>query len=173
MDTVLDIIRKRRSIRSHTDRPIEREKIELLIEAANYAPSAGNIYPWKIVVVQDSRLVRKIQSVSPGMLGRPAALIAFCSDRQKAQSKLGNRGRDIFCFMDVAHAAQNLCILATELGIGTCCIMSFNREAVGEFLEIPEKYSADYLVSLGYPDGELIALEKRSLEETVLSWRGE
>lgn len=173
MATVLDIIRKRRSIRRHTERPVERKKIELLIEAANYAPSAGNIYPWKLAVVQDRVLLRKIQSVSPGMLGHPTALIALCSDREKAQNKLGSRGRELFCFMDVAHAAQNICLLATDLGIGTCCIMSFNPNAVGTLLEIAQEYTVDYLISLGYPEGAPAVPKKRSLEEAVLSWKGE
>jgi nitroreductase len=111
--------------------------------------------------------------LSPGMLGHPAALIAFCGDREKAQRKLGNRGGELFCFMDVAHAAQNICLLATDLGIGTCCIMSFNPDAVGELLDVPQGYTVDYLVSLGYPDDAPAAPKKRSLDEAVLSWKGE
>jgi nitroreductase len=72
MAGISDVMKKRRSVRSHSDKPIEREKLERIIEAANHAPSASNAYPWKIVVVQNKGLIRKTQSVSPGMLGSPA-----------------------------------------------------------------------------------------------------
>jgi len=173
MAGVLDVIKKRRSVRSYSDKQIEREKIKLLIEAANHAPSASNAYPWKIAVVKNKGLIRKIQSVSPGMLGSPTAVMALCNDREKAKKMGGSKGREIFCVMDVAHAAQNICLLAAELGIGSCCIMSFNSEAVGELLEVPPQYKVDYLVTLGYQDRKPLMPKKRSVEEAVLSWTEE
>ncbi|HUT65842.1 MAG TPA: nitroreductase family protein [Spirochaetota bacterium] len=166
MANVLDIIKKRRSIRHYTDQPIAKEDLELFIDIANHAPSAGNVYPWKIAVVQDKLLLRKIQSVSPGMLGKPTAVMALCNDREK----IGSRGGWVLGFMDVAHAAQNICLAATELGIGSCCIKSFNPEAVAELLGVGEQYEVDYLLSLGYPSGEPVMLKKRSVEETVILW---
>ena len=173
MTGVLDVIKKRRSVRSYSDKPIEREKLKLLIEGANHAPSASNAYPWMIAVVQNKGLIRKIQSVSPGMLGSPRAVMALCNDREKATKMVGNKGGEVFCFMDIAHAAQNICLLATELGIGSCCIMSFNSDAVGELLEVSPQYKVDYLVALGYQDREPSMPKKRSVEETVLSWTEE
>jgi nitroreductase len=96
--------------------------------------------------------------------------MALCNDRGKAKKTLGSKGGEIFCFMDVAHAAQNICLLATELGIGSCCIMSFNSEAVGELLEVSPQYKVDYLVTLGYQDRAPLMPKKRSVEESVLSW---
>jgi nitroreductase len=72
--------------------------------------------------------------------------------------------------MDIAHAAQNICLEAAELGIGTCCIMSFNPDAVAELLDLPEGVTADYIISLGYPSGSQVKTKKRSVEETVLTW---
>jgi nitroreductase len=173
MAGMMDIVKNRRSVRSHSDKPIEKEKIERIIEAANHAPSASNAYTWKIAVVQKKSLIRKIQSVSPGMLGSPTAVMALCNDREKAKKMGGSKGGEIFCIMDVAHAAQNICLQATELGIGSCCIMSFNPEAVGELLEVPQQYKVDYLVSLGYQDRKPLAPKKRNVEEAVLSWTEE
>jgi nitroreductase len=166
MTNVFDIIKRRSSTRHYTDQPIAKEDLELLIDTANHAPSAGNAYPWKIVVVQDKLFLRKIQSVSPGMLGKPTAVMALCNDREINRS----RGGEALGLMDVAHAAQNICLAATGLGIGTCCIKSFNPDAVRELLSIGEQYDVDYLVSLGYPSGEPVVLKKRSVEETVLLW---
>ncbi|UCB45079.1 MAG: nitroreductase family protein [Spirochaetota bacterium] len=170
MATILDIMKKRRSIRSHSSQPIKKQDMERLVEAAAWAPSAGNSYPWNIVIVQQKQLLRKIQAVSPGMLGNPTALIILCNDREKAQARVGSKGRELFCFMDIAHAAQNICLEATELGIGSCLIMSFNPDAVAELIDLPEPYTADYLISLGYSKGQQVSTKKRTVKETILSW---
>ncbi|KPJ86507.1 MAG: hypothetical protein AMS17_12280 [Spirochaetes bacterium DG_61] len=170
MGTVLTVIKNRRSIRSHTDKPISESDIVKLIDAANWAPSAGNVYPWNIVIVQDKKLIRKIQAVSPGMLGTPTALIILCIDREKAFKRVGTKGKEILCIMDITHAAQNICLEATELDIGTCCIMSFNPDAVAELLTLPKQFSADYIISLGYTAGKPVSSKKRAVEETILSW---
>jgi nitroreductase len=170
MGSAFDVIKKRTSVRTHTDKPIRDGDLEKIVEAANWAPSAGNSYPWKLVIVQNRDLLRKIQAVSPGMLGRPTAVIILCIDRERAMQIVGEKGRDLFCIMDISHAAQNICLAATELGIGSCCIMSFNPEAVAELINLPKNICADYIVSLGYPDGAQIKTQKRTLEETVISW---
>ena len=173
MGSVMDMIKKRSSIRAHTDQSIKEKDLEKLVEAANWAPSAGNTYCWQVIIVQNRDLLRKIQFVSPGMLGNPAAAIVLCIDREKALKRVGTKGKELFCVMDIAHAAQNICLEATELGIGSCCIMSFNPDAVAELLDLPEGFTADYIISLGYPAGTRVKTKKRSVGETVLKWFGE
>ena len=55
--------------------------------------------------------------------------------------------------MDASMAAENLMLKATELGLGTCAIKSYNDTAVRKILELPEKYRIEMLISIGYPDG--------------------
>ena len=174
MGTVMDIIKKRCSVRAYTDQPINEKDLKKLVEAAGWAPSAGNSYSWQVIIVQNNDLLRKIQYVSPGMLGNPSADMVLCIEREKALKRVGTKGKELFCMMDIAHAAQNICLEATELGIGSCCIMSFNPDAVAELLDLPEDFTADYIISLGYPAGTQIKTKKRSVEETILTWiRGE
>lgn len=166
----LELIKSRRSIRQYTDKSIADDDLKILIEAAVWAPSAGNRYPWGVIIVQQKKMIDMIKAVSPGMVGNPAALIILCADRDKALRIGGTGSRDLFCVMDIVHAAQNICLQATELGIGTCCIMSFNPKAVAELLELEGNMTADYIISLGYPRKPAKTPKKRSIDDTIISW---
>jgi nitroreductase len=166
----IELIKSRRSTRQFTEEPIAEETLKVLIEAANWAPSAGNRYPWGVVIVEQKNMIDMIKAVSPGLVGDPTALILLCADREKALRVGGTGSRDLFCVMDIVHAAQNICLQATDLGIGTCCIMSFNPKAVAELLELEANMTADYIISLGYPKKPATTPQKRSIEEAIISW---
>jgi len=62
-------LQTRRSIRKYTDRPISRDIIDDLLNAAILAPSASNLQPWKFIVIDDAELLDKIKAFSPGIGG--------------------------------------------------------------------------------------------------------
>lgn len=167
---VFDIIRKRRSVRFYTDEAIEEDKLKKLVEAAIWAPSAGNIHAWNIVIVQQKEDMEQLQAVSPGVLGNPTALMILCADKKKAYGRGGEVGRDVLSRMDIAIAAQNICLEATELGLGSCIIRSFNQNAVAELLDLPENIMPELLVSLGYPRRIPNPPSRRRVEDTVIRW---
>jgi len=167
---VFDIIKKRRSVRFYTDEAIEEDKLKKLVEAAIWAPSAGNIHAWNIVIVQRKQDIERIKAVSPGVLGNATALVILCADRKKAYDKGGEVGRDVLSIMDIAIAAQNICLEAIELGLGSCIIRSFNQAAVGELLDLPKNIAPELVVSLGYPRSIPNPPSRRTVEDTVIRW---
>lgn len=140
----------RRSIRHYADNPVCREKLRELLEAARWAPSAGNIQSWAFICITDPRKLHNIQVVSPGMLGNPKALICVCSDQKRAQEKSGAAGK-ILALFDCAMATQNILLRAYDLGLGSCVIRSFNQAAVQEILSVPHYLTPELLITLGYP----------------------
>ena len=146
-----EAIRGRRSVRSFLDRPVTRETIERLLEAATWAPSGGNAQTWRFVVVMDPAEIRKIKIVSPGLLGDPAAVIAVCQDLVQARVKGGNLGETFLAPVDAAMATQNLLLAAYAEGLGTCTIASFHQRGVSRLLKMREGVEPILLVSLGYP----------------------
>lgn len=167
---VFDIIKKRRSVRFYTDEAIEEAKLKKLVEAAIWAPSAGNIHAWNIVIVQRKQDIERIKAVSPGVLGNATALVILCADREKAYDKGGEVGRDVLSIMDIAIAAQNICLEAIELGLGSCIIRSFNQAAVRELLDLPKNIAPELVVSLGYPRSIPNPPSRRTAEDTVIRW---
>ena len=146
-----EAIRGRRSVRTFLDRPVTRETIERLLEAAIWAPSGGNAQTWRFVVLVDPAEIRKIKIVSPGLLGDPVAVIAVCQDLVQARAKGGNLGETFLAPVDSAMATQNLLLAAYAEGLGTCAIASFHRRGVSRLLGLAEGIEPILLVSLGYP----------------------
>jgi nitroreductase len=166
---VFDIIKQRRSIRLYTEQAIEEGKLKKLVEAAIWAPSAGNIHAWDLIVVQRKKDIELIKAVSPGISGNPTTLMILCADREEAYNK-GGEEWEILSKMDIAIAAQNVCLEATELGLGSCIIRLFNSDAVRGLLDLPENMTPELMVSLGYPRSIPKPPSRRTVEDTVVRW---
>lgn len=162
MDT-LELIKARRSIRKFTDRPIEPELLEQVLEAARWAPSGSNSQRWEFILVTDKSVIDSVRKVSPGLLGIPAAIVVICSSpRPKATD-----WQKILLTYDCAMAAQNMLLAACSLGLGSCVALSFSRTAVREILEVPEGVTPELLVTLGYPAESPVPPKRKQLSELV------
>ncbi len=149
---VFEAIKGRRSVRRYRSEPIPNELVEKMLDAARWAPSGGNIQPWKFIVVNDKNLLEITRKVSPGYLGDAPLAILVCSDKEKEYRVGGALGRDYLSVSDCSMAVENILLAAYALGLGTCVVKSFSRIAVKELLEIPEGIEPELLVIMGYPE---------------------
>ena len=147
----LDAMRTRRSVRAFTDEPVARDVLEELIEAGIWAPSASNVQAWKFGMVTDPAVVRKIDLFSPGMGGNPPALIVVCSDRAYALERGGKRAADEFATLDCAYASQNIMLVASDRGLGTCAVKSYNDAALRRILNLPDHIAIELVITVGHP----------------------
>lgn len=146
MESLLELIRGRRSIRKFTPQEVPIQEIEELLEAARWAPSGGNAQPWQFVIVTERETVEALEMVSPGLFGEPPAIIAMCFNKDRIQST------SELHYVDLGAALQNLLLMAYAKGLGCCPIASFDAEAVAELLSLPSQIQPVLLVILGYPD---------------------
>jgi nitroreductase len=146
--TIFEAIRKRYSCRAYIDKPIEKEKLDQIFEAARLAPSAKNLQDWRFVVVSDKdKKVQVAESTNhPEVFGKAAVLIAACSN----SNYIMRCGQPV-ASIDVAIALEHICLQATELGLATCWIGSFEPEKVRKVLGIPQDIAVIELMALGYP----------------------
>lgn len=166
-ENVLKLIKKRRSVRDYSDKKVPGNLLEELIEGAIWAPTGSNIQPWYFGLVDNENVLDRIINFSPGLLGNPPAIIILCSDKKRAQEKGGELGRDLLCIMDISMAAQNIMLLATEKGLSTCCVKSFNQRAVNKLLGLPEHVKSELIISVGYATKEPARPSRRSKEEVT------
>ena len=164
---LLECINKRRSIRKYTAEPVESADILMLIKSGIMAPSGSNIQPWKFVVVDDPHILKMIISVSPGINGKPPCLLVLCSDQELAMRKGGKLGREYLALMDVCMAAENIMLVATDIGLGTCAVKSFEASLVQRILNLPEFIQPELIISIGYSNENVAAPKRRPLEEVV------
>lgn len=155
---MLDIIKSRRSIRHFLETPVPSEVLYSLLEAARWAPSGGNSQPWLFVVVREQANIQKIKMFAPGLGGDPSALIVLCND--------GSVG-DTIHLMDISMAAQNILLTATENGLGSCVIRSFNQKAIQLLLQLPSHVMPELIISLGYSTKPVRVRSRRAIEDIV------
>jgi len=162
--TVLETIRRRYSCRAYQDRPIEQEKLDQVFEAARLAPSAKNLQDWRFVVVRDKEKKRQVAESTnqPEVFGKAGVMIAACSNSDYVM-KCGQAAGPI----DVTIALEHICLQATELGLATCWIGSFEAENVRKVLEIPQGVAIIELMTLGYPADEAKEPQREPIEKIV------
>ena len=161
---VLGAIRKRYSCRSYADRPVEREKLECILNAARLAPSAKNLQDWRFVVVTDGQKRRRLAEAANNQMfvAQAPVVIVACSNSDYVM-RCGQAVGPI----DVAIALEHVALEAAELGLGTCWIGSFYPEKVREVLEIPPEIAVIELMTLGYPADQPREAKRLPLEQIV------
>ena len=169
--TIKEIIEKRQSNRRYKPNKVEFEKIMQCIEAARLAPSACNAQPWKFVIVEEPDLLKKIADAAKGLgmnkfVSRVPVIIAIVMERASAASAIGSKikGKDYSQF-DIGIASENICLQATELGLGSCIVGWFNEREIKKLLKIPFTKRVPLLITLGYPDDEQRIKTRKKIEQ--------
>lgn len=167
----LEALYARRSVRRYLPRPVEREKLEEILQAAMAAPSACNKQPWEFVVVDDHETLDEVRSVLPyGKFNAPAAVVV-CGNMQR-QVGVYDKARD-FWIEDTAAAMQSALIAATALGLGSVWIGAYPVQGIvrglTKVLDLPEHVVPMGVAMLGYADEHP---EKRSqYNESFVHWQ--
>ena len=144
---VLEAVKQRRSIRQFTEQTIERELLEQMLDAARWAPTAGNQQKWRFIVVTDPMVKEMVRKVSPGIFATPAALIVICAEAAPDASDW-----DEWIYLaDCSIAAKNIMLAAHAMGLGTCVIASFHPGAAAKLLGMPEQIVPYLMVIVGHP----------------------
>lgn len=147
----LETIRKRCSLRAHiSDRPVEPDKIRRVLEAACLAPSARNSQPWRFIVVQGQEAVESLARTAflgPAQaIGQAPVIIVVCA---RPGDDVIHDGKEYHLF-DVGLAVENMLLAATDLGLVTHPMASFNEAEMKRQLHIPEDYRVVIVTPLAY-----------------------
>ncbi len=146
----ITIARTRSSIRSYTERKVEPEKLEKILEAAHVAPTAANLQPVRLIVVQSAEGLEKIGKAA-NIYGAPLAIIV-CADRNKAWVRPFDRKQtgDI----DASILTDHMMLQATELGLGSVWVCYFKPDVLRTEFSIPEHLEPINILAIGYSDAK-------------------
>lgn len=149
---IFEAIEGRRSIRAFMNVEISAEVVEKLIEAARWAPSAGNIQPWEFIIVRKAELKKQLAraALDQSFISKAPAVIVVCADEYRSSQGYGARGSTLYCLQDTAAAVQNIHLAAYSLGLGTCWIGAFREEEVKRIIRIPDGVRPVALIPVGY-----------------------
>lgn len=166
---VFEAIKQRRSIRMYTDENVSDDDVNRLIEAALWAPSAGNTQPLNLVVVKDIEMKRKLSEAALNQASVRKAPVVFvvCADLSRSRKGYGDRGEQLYSLQDTAAATQNILLAAHALGLGTCWVGAFNDKQVAEIIKAPKDMKLVAMIPVGHPVGQAAAPKRRPVNEFV------
>lgn len=146
----LDIAKTRYSVRSYKNKEVEKEKLDQILEAAHVAPTAANLQPVRLLVVQEKEGLDKIGKAT-SIYNAPLAIIV-CSDHETAWKRPfdGKQTTDI----DASIITDHMMLEATELGLGTVWVCYFKPDIIKKEFELPDTLEPVNILVIGYSDGE-------------------
>jgi len=155
----IELVKTRQSVRRYDPQPVEKQKLELCLEAARLAPSASNSQPWHFIVVDEPELKNKVAEATfdPVLTFNKFAIqapviIVMITRKPGFVTRLASKikKRD-WSLVDTGIAAEHFCLQAAGLGLGTCMLGWFNESKVKKLLNIPKEEFVGLLITLGYP----------------------
>lgn len=147
--TFTELAEQRYSVRQYDSRPVEPEKIEEILKIGNMAPTAKNIQPQRIYVLQTEESLKKLAQITPMGYEAPVVLmIAYNTDEEwKNPLQEGiHSGTE-----DVSIVATYMMLRATELGLGSCWINYFKNSEIEKAFQLPKNEKVVLLLPIGYP----------------------
>lgn len=168
--SVLELTKRRRTIRRFQKKPVPYGILESCVDAARLAPSGANLQPCEYIIVDDEALLPQVFSTlkwagyiaprgNPPPGEEPTAYIVIVINRQKRP-----QGGD----HDAGIAGAYISLVAFEEGLGSCLLGAIDRERLRKILNVPDHCEIDLVVALGYPNEQPVVEEFR---DSVKYWK--
>lgn len=151
---LFEIIKMRRSTRKFDPtKPVDERMVAKILEAAIWAPSAGNTQSWRFQVVRDPKLKARLATDAghQSFINDAPVVIVVCADLDHLERSYGERGRFTYALQDTAAAIENMLLAITALGLGCCWIGAFNEEAAAKILGLPNDLRPVAMLPIGVP----------------------
>jgi len=172
---MLELIKSRQSDRKYSDKHVENEKLERILEAGRIAPSACNAQPWKFIVVTEPELIRKVADAASAKLlgmnsfvGQAPVHIVVVREKPNFSSKVGGtiKNKD-YSLIDIGIASENICLQARAEGLGSCMIGWFDENELRNILSVPRSKRIELIITIGYSLSEQRTKKRKAKEEVV------
>jgi len=163
-----EVVQRRQSIRKFHATPVAEEQLRHILEAANQAPSAGNLQAYQIIVVKDPALKAKLDAATgnQGSVAQVPVVLVFCAHPERSAARYGSRGEELYCVQDATIACAYAQLAATALGLASVWIGAvFEPETVKEALGLTEDLWPIALLPLGYPAEQPPRKPRRALRD--------
>lgn len=162
-----EVVKKRHSTRAYKDKKVEEEKLQKILEAANSAPSAGNLQAYDVFLVRDKEKKKALAraALNQDFIAEAPVVLVFCANPERSW-RYGERGRTLYSIQDATIAAAYAQLAATALGLSTVWIGAFDENEVLEILGNP-KVKPVAIIPIGYPAEEPEITSRRKLKDLV------
>lgn len=148
--TFSDIAKERYSVRNYSPQPVEKEKLNKILEAGRLAPTAVNEQPQRIYVIKSQQALEKLRGICKYVYNAPVVLLV-CYDKDISW-KADKYGDDFDAGeMNATIVTAHMMMQATELGIGTLWVRGYHTQDIIDAFELPSNIVPVCMLDLGYP----------------------
>ncbi|MBQ3834847.1 MAG: nitroreductase family protein [Elusimicrobia bacterium] len=145
----LEMATKRYSERAFANTPIEKEKLDKILEAGRIVPTACNFQPQRFYILKSPTALEKVKTVSLATYNAPVVILV-CYDKNEVWKNRKEEGYDSG-EQDIAIAATTMMYEAESLGVHSLWIRGFNSKTASEVFDLPENIVPGMMLALGYP----------------------
>ncbi|MFX1510480.1 MAG: nitroreductase family protein [Promethearchaeota archaeon] len=165
----LKAILTRKSIRAFTEQELSDDQIQTLLQAMVASPSAGNRQPWRIYVVRDTSLKKKlaIGAYDQQFIIKAPVVFVVCRVPDESGARYKDRGRNLYSIQDTAAMTQNLLLAVHSMGLGGCWVGAFNDSAIAAAIKCPSGVLPVSIIPVGYPDELPQTRPRRSIDSVA------
>lgn len=143
---------QRFSVRKFKNQPVEKEKLDLILEAGRISPTACNYQPQRILVIEDAAVMAKLKQCTRCHFDAPVVLL-ICYDKTTVWKNRtnGTIGGDV----DASIVTTHMMLQVAELGLGTTWVGAFDHQKTRELFQLPDYLVPVALLPIGYPADEV------------------
>jgi nitroreductase len=156
-------------MRKYSNKPVEEEKLQKILESANKAPSAGNLQGYEIYIVRtiEQRMALVKAAWDQEFLAEAPVVLIFCANPDRVVDKYQERGSDLYCIQDATIACVFSMLAAKALGLDTVWVGAFIEESVRKVIRIPDHLRPVSILPIGYAGKEPKIRPRRDLQDLV------
>jgi len=148
------VLKQRASIRDYSDKKVKYDKIIDAIEAANLAPSPGNLSILKFLIVEDDEKIQKIaQACQQQFIKKASVVVVVCSDKGNVERMYDARA-DKYIKQHAGAAIENFLLKITDMGLASCWVGAFSESAIKNSLKIPDEIQVEAVLPIAYESKE-------------------
>lgn len=164
----IEAIKGRRSIRKFKDRAVGKEIIDELLNAAQMAPSAGNLQARDFIVVSNNITRQKLTKAALGQsfIEQAPVVIVVIANIERSSRIYRSRG-ELYAIQDATAGIENMLLAAHSMGLGACWVGAFDENEVIKLLGIPDKTLPVAMIPVGYPDEQPSAPPRMAMDRLV------
>jgi nitroreductase len=173
----INLVKHRTSCRSYELKPVPREHLELMLEAARLAPSACNKQPWRFAVVQDDALRMRLvnEAFRTGIpmkwAAKAGAIIALGMEKSAITHRMAPKISGVdYPLLDLGIAGEHLVLQAEELGLGSCWIGWIKPKAIQKIVGWSRGVEPVGLITVGWPAAGERNLRPRLECKDIVKW---
>ncbi len=160
----LSLAKQRYSVRKFSDKPVEQEKLDMILQVAQLAPTACNYQPQRILVLKSPTALEKLKLCTKYHFNAPLALLV-CYDKDKSWKRTFDH--EDSGQIDASIVTTHMMLQATEMGLGTTWVGSFDPKVAREELQLSQNLVPVAILPLGYPAEDAAPAPGHSKRESV------